>query len=103
MKIIILTAAFILFVLVLIKYFSNKKKEAFTNFLSVADDRDLYVRYLDYLHEGYKMNKEFVIYDIYGVPHLINKYSNPYIISQSNPNFKGHFFQMPHDLKIIKL
>ena len=30
-------------------------REKFANYLSVADNRDLYVRYLDYLHGGYQI------------------------------------------------
>lgn len=109
MKKIILSLVFILFLLVLIKYFSSTSKEDFNNFLSVADNRDLYIRYLDYLHGGYqipthqRMNMGYYIYDIYGFPHFINYYSDPYLTRQNMPDFKGHYFHMPHDRKIIKL
>ena len=84
-------------------------KENYVNYLSVADNRDLYMRYLDYLHGGYqiptyqRMNMGYYIYDIYGFPHFVNYRSDPYIVSQNFPNFKGHYFHMPHDRKIIKI
>ena len=99
----------ILFLLLLILLYQNQKQESFMNYLSVADNRDLYMRYLDYLHGGYqiptqlRMNMGYYIYDIYGFPHFINSYSDPYIMRQNFPHFKGHYFHMPHDRKIIKV
>ena len=84
-------------------------KEKFANYLSVADNRDLYVRYLDYLHGGYqipthrRMNMGYYIYDIYGFPHFVNYRSDPYFLNPHFPDFKGHYFHMPHDRKVIKI
>ena len=103
------TIILLLFLLCLIWNCGGKHKEKFMNFLSVADNRDLYVRYLDYLHGGYqiptqyRMNMGYYIYDIYGVPHFVNYHSDPYLMSQNVPHFKGHYFHMPHDRKIIKV
>ena len=98
----------VLFILLII-FNLRQKSEKFMNFLSVNDNRDLYVRYLDYLHGGHhipthhRMNMGYYIYDIYGFPHFINNYSNPYLMRQNLPHFKGYYFNMPHDRKIIKI
>jgi len=106
---IIICLTTILFLLLLILFCQNRTQETFMNYLSVADNRDLYVRYLDYLHGGYqipnqvRMNMGYYIYDIYGFPHFVNTYSDPYLMRQNVPHFKGHYFHMPHDRKIIKV
>lgn len=106
---IIISIITVLFLLLLIFLCQNQKQENFMNYLSVADNRDLYVRYLDYLHGGYqiptqlRMNMGYYIYDIYGFPHFVNYDSDPYLIKQMVPHFKGHYFHMPHDRKIIKV
>ena len=103
----ILTLIFIGLLFLIIWNFSGREK--FANYLSVADNRDLYVRYLDYLHGGYqiptykRMNMGYYIYDIYGFPHFVNYRSDPYILNPNFPDFKGHYFHMPHDRKVIKI
>lgn len=104
---VILTLIFIGFIFLIIWNFLGT--ERFANYLSVADNRDLYVRYLDYLHGGYqiptykRMNMGYYIYDIYGFPHFVNYRSDPYILNPHLQDFKGHYFHMPHDRKVIKI
>jgi hypothetical protein len=87
-------------------------KEKFTNYLSVADNRDLYVRFLDYLHGGYtipeKYRRGYFIYDIYGFPHYVDYRADPYFFNINKnqnfmPSYQGFIWQQPHDRKIIKI
>jgi hypothetical protein len=103
-----LTFIFILFTYLVIRQFKACKLEKFLNYLTVADNRDLYMRFLDYIHGGYHIpeyirNRGYYVYDIYGNPHYIDAYADPYLTDPYFPDFKGHYFHMPHDRKVIRI
>lgn len=101
------TLILIIFLCIIIK----NLPENFVNYLSVADNKDLYVRFLDYLHGEYQLpdayRRGYFIYDIYGFPHYIHHKSDPYIINYNRfPNefnYPGQIWHQPHNRKIIKI
>tara|TARA_B100000123_G_scaffold262445_1_gene230540 strand:- start:233 stop:547 length:315 start_codon:yes stop_codon:yes gene_type:complete len=99
---IILIFSLLLLVLLII----CRNKEHFTNYLSVYDGKNFYMRFLDYIHNGYRnpinQRKSLLVNDLRGSPYLFNQYSDPYIIEPSFQDFKGFFWQMPHNRRIIK-
>ena len=86
---IILLNIFIFVLFILIKIIKDKK-ENFINFdpqqhnlLVYHDNRDLYVRFMDYLHNNGRKDKR-IIYDYMGNPIYLDYMSNPRVI---NPMF----------------
>jgi|TARA_X000000950_G_C13505953_1_gene493733 hypothetical protein len=89
----------------------KKFPENFANYLSVVDNRDLYVRFLDYLHGGYQLpdayRRGYIVLDRYGYPHYLDYRSDPYLLNlhrfPTNLNYQGHIWHQPHNRKIIKI
>ena len=84
-----------------------KKYEAFTNYLSVYDGDKSYMNFIDYIHSFYNYpyyyNRGYVLSDLRGQPHLINQYSDPYLVNPNMIHHHGMYFNMPHNRKIIRI
>lgn len=99
MKLIILLLLIILLFIVL----HNLKKEGFIgNFISVYDGKNFHYRFRDYI-DGLDPNR-MIVYDQFGYPLLIDKYSDLKFITPYNfRTFKGHVWNLPHDRKVIRV
>ena len=60
------------------------------------------MNFLNYFHGMYP-DKGYLIYNSYGYPHYLNSRSDPYLINPNYQDFKGLYWRMPHDRKIIRI
>ena len=81
-------------------------RENFTNYLSVYDGKNFYMRFLDYIHGNHRIpsrqRKGLIVSDLRGSPYLLNQYSDPYLVNPNFQDFKGFLWQMPHNRRIIR-
>ncbi len=99
MKVLIL---FLLTLLLFLLFYKKCKEEFVGNFISVYDGKNFHYRFRDFL-DGYDSNK-IIVYDRFGYPHLLDKYSDLKLITPNNYwNFKGHVWNLPHDRKVIRV
>lgn len=97
----------ILLLLVILFIILQQRKESFINYISVYDGDKSYMNFIDYIHSFYKgpsyKRKGLLVTDLRGDPHFLNRYSDPYVMNPRFQNFKGFFWGMPHNRKIIRI
>jgi len=97
----------LLLVLILLFFCILPKQERFTNYISLYDDKNFYMRFLDYIHGSHRIpnykRKSLLVTDLRGNPHLIDNRSDPLIVNPTNQNFKGFYWGMPHNRKVIRI
>ena len=102
LKIVLLLLTILLLFIYLL--FSNEK---FTNYISLYDGKDFYMRFLDYIHGSYRhpnyKRKGLMITDLRGESHLIDSKSDPLLVNPQFQDFKGFFWGMPNNRKIIMI